>query len=423
MKSLLRPSLALSLLSLPLMTARGDTVSTNNSTVVAHSTYEYTNSQGFHNWSYGYYDRTADGNATYDAADFQALPVSGGGFAVGGNPPWTSISNGLDAHPNGTNSGNEQWVIRRYTVEPGASGTLNVNWFGSKSNTFCGDGVVVSLYRNGVAVDSAQTVAFNDGVGFNRTVNIVASVGDVIDVVLAPNGGGDPCDGSRFGMGVLQNNAVSFTTNGPAFANSVTDFGQNTNGWTYGYYDITANGAPDAGGGDFIAFSGASWNGSYWDLASPAAPWTEVTAVGGHPNGTNNGAEQWATRRYTIQPGEAGDIVVDWDLAKGNPAGNGTGVHILKNGVEVDYRAVAGDDTAGVHRAILVPGAQVGDVIDIALDPKGLGSYLGVGGYTDDGADSSTFSARLYLAAVPEPGVGALAGVALAGLLRRRRRA
>ena len=89
----------------------------------------------------------------------------------------------------------------------------------------------------------------------------------------------------------------------------------------------------------------------------------------------------------------------------------------------MDYRAIAGDDTTGVHRAIMIPGAQVGDVIDIALDPKGLGSYLGVSGYTDDGADASAFSARLYLAAVPEPAVTGLGGLALLGLLRRRRRA
>lgn len=391
-------------------------------TNVGSSLLEYSGTQNTNGWSYGYYNRSSDGDATYSGTEFQLMPGNGSSYALGGNPPWTSIGNGLDAHPNSTANGGEHWVVRRYTVGAGESGAFDINWLLRKSNPNCGDGVTGYLFHNGTQVDSA-TIAFNDSTGVFRKASIpTVNVGDTIDLMLSPNDpGNDGCDGSQFMMDLNRINTYPGLATTTQFANSVTDFGNNTNGWTYGYYDITANGAPDAG--DFIPFNSSSWNGSIWDL-NPAAsgPWTEVTAVGGHPNGTNSapGAEQWVTRRYTIQPGEDGDVMVEWDVAKGNPFGGGTSVHILWNGVEVGSTGVRGSDTLGFSGKLALADLEVGDTIDIALAPQGLDAQLFGSGDNGDGSDASLFSMRLY--SIPEPATGLLAFASAGLLLMRRRR-
>lgn len=401
-----------------LLSTAGTMVVSAQTTNVGNSRLEYTNVQGGNGWNYGYYNRSVDGDATYSGAEFTAMPVSGGGFALGGFPPWTSISDALGGHPNGINSGAEHWVIRRYTVTAAdVGGAVDLKWFIGKSNPNCGDGVTGYVYHNGTQVDSSA-IAFDNSTGTLKSVSIpTVGLGDTIDLMVAPNAANDFCDGTNFWMDLNRRNTYSGITT-TLVANSVTDFGQNTNGWTYGLYDITANGLP--GPGEFIPFSPTSWNGSYWDLATPAAPWTEIGAGGGHPNGTNNGSEHWATRRYTVQPGENGDLLLEWDISKGNPSGGGTSVHILYNGVEISSTGVRGDDTIGWTASLALPDTNVGDTIDIALAPTGLEVELGLNNNRDDGADGSNFAMRIYM--VPEPSSSLVLLSSLALLSARRRR-
>jgi hypothetical protein len=382
--------------------------------------------QGVNGWQYGYYNRSGDAGGVYSGAEFQPLPHNGGsGWALGGNPPWTSIGGNQDGHPNSVGNGGEHWVVRRYTVQPGEGGGLaEINWLLRKSNPNCGDGVAGFIYHNGTLLDSVN-VGFNDTAGaLRKTVTpTFISPGDTIDIMLSPlDPNNDGCDGSLFYMEMNRQNVFSGIAT-TAFADSLADFGQNTNGWTYGYYNTTANGSP--GPGEFIPFDGSAWNGASWDL-NPAAsgPWSEITADGGHPNGTNSapGEEHWVTRRYTIQPGEEGTIIAEWNLAKSNTGGGaGTSVHILWNGVEVASTGVQGTDGLGFTGRIDLPGTQVGDTIDIALAPQGLDAELFGSGDNADGADGSRFGLRLY--AVPEPAVhiGILLALSVFALRRGRK--
>ena len=74
---------------------------------------------GQHNLYYGYRNLTADGGGgRYDdpAANFiEFAPETwnGGGFVLGGNPPWTQMGV-RDLHPNGANNLQVHWVIRRW---------------------------------------------------------------------------------------------------------------------------------------------------------------------------------------------------------------------------------------------------------------------------------------------------------------------
>lgn len=392
-----------------------ETVNVDNSEVV-HSARDFTATQGTYGWNHGYYNVSADGTPGYQPSDFQNLPWAGSNYALGGNPPWTSLdANG--GHPNGGNNGAEHWVMRRFTVTPEMAGNATINWtLGNPGNPDCGDGVTGVLFRNGVQLDTAAVASNQSGVSQNVLTSLVA--GDVIDLALTPlPGGNDFCDGSTFAMGIVTSKPATYTDL-LRIADSVTEFSgvQGGSGWNYGYYNVTANGAPDPGGGDFIQFASGAFNGSLWDLATPAAPWTEVGPTGIHPNGTNNGDEHWVGRRYTVQPGEAGNLVVEWDMAKSNPNGGGVTGLVFHNGVQKDIRSILGDDTIGVDRGIVLNGVLPGDTIDLVMSPFGLSRG------TDDGADGSTMSMRVFLQ-IPEPSTAAvLAGTVLALCVRRRRK-
>jgi len=322
-------------------------VTVNNQTLIGHSIYEYSPTvQGVNNWEYGYYNLTADVNATYEPGDFQYLSQGGWtNWSISGPPPWTGIIDATQGHPNGTNSapGQEMWAIRRYTVQPGEGGSIDVNWFLRKAGA--GDtGTAAEVFVNGTSQDTG-TVGGADTTGFIKTKTVTANAGDKIDIVLKPNGV-DFSDSSHFGM-VLKKNQIANYTGLTLRADSALDFSgvQGQDGWRYGYYNISVNGQPDVGGTDFVEFPGTFWNGSLWNWTPGGdPPWTEVTHVGGHPNGTNqappNGDEHWATRRYVVQPGEAGDLFIEWSLAKSNPNGDVTTVRIFRNGVQIDASAV-----------------------------------------------------------------------------------
>jgi len=184
-----------------------------------------TGTQGENGWSSGVYDLTADAGGTYAAADFTpfrnacgaggAACPEGGDVSVDGNhwrgpvparpaepgdearwdltagfdPPWTRC--GREAlHPNGINSGNEHWVVRRWTSDIDRDGAV-VTWTLRKQGTG-GTGVTGRIFvtPNGGAtreVDSA-TVAGDDLDGIRREVIVDLHVGDRLDFAVTPVG-------------------------------------------------------------------------------------------------------------------------------------------------------------------------------------------------------------------------------------------
>ena len=181
-----------------------------------------------------------------------------------------------------------------------------------------------------------------------------------------------------------------------------SDGTQGFRGWSYGYYNRSADAVPGYQPGDFTAFPrdpaqpyGAAnyWNGGAWRWPSATAPWDTIGQTDVHPNGVNNGDEHWVIRRWVCTTN--GSLQAAWRLYKTNPNGTGVTGKVLHNGVEKDTATIAGTDTAGVTRAVNLTNVQAGDVIDLALTP------IGLGGATDDGADGSydslAVSAMAYL--------------------------
>src|SRR5262249_54967467 len=89
------------------------------------------------------------------------------------------------ARPNGMNSGDEHWPIRRWKCS--FTGTLNIDWRLAKKE-MGGNGVTARIFHNGAQLDVA-TIAGDDLIGTNRTLVITnARTGDLIDLALSPVG-------------------------------------------------------------------------------------------------------------------------------------------------------------------------------------------------------------------------------------------
>jgi hypothetical protein len=179
-------------------------------------------------------------------------------------------------------------------------------------------------------------------------------------------------------------------------ANSVSDFSdtQGSNNWYYGHYNKTADGNGTYEVFDFAAFprdagpfsATSYWTGTMWDWFAGNPPWTEISATGGHPNGSNNAAEHWAIRRWVSEV--TGNIIVHFRLAKSNiGGGNGVTGRIFHNGNQIFSRTIAFNDNGTLTNDVSVLNVTVGDYIDIALDSTGTD------GLATDGSDSSIFTA------------------------------
>ena len=185
-------------------------------------------------------------------------------------------------------------------------------------------------------------------------------------------------------------------------ADSIADYATTTQGasnWSYGFFNVTAQGAYSTGG--FVEFAGFSapnqrWEASDAQVGADNNDYLSLNAEGGHPNGIGPDAQDaniWAVRRYTSEV--AGPITILFDLRKvniTNTLGGGITGHIFVDGVELLSQFIANDDGTGVQGALLVD-VQVGSLIDFALDPTGRAPVGTNENAASARADGSWFSA------------------------------
>ncbi len=175
-------------------------------TLLANSATDFSGTQGQANWFYGYRNVSATGggvnyNAVSDFVQFDPSVWTGSQWDLNTDAaaPWTELGP-QNTHPNGNNSGDVHWTIRRWMGDSLSGVTpLALRWHIHKSNVDCGNGVTGALYINGKLVDSA-TIANDDGVGVTRTYYANLSSSDLVDLIHSPRGAdnsdNDGCDGS-----------------------------------------------------------------------------------------------------------------------------------------------------------------------------------------------------------------------------------
>lgn len=172
-------------------------------TAIAKSNDEFSGNQGENDWFYGYRNVTADkqGNKDYDPKtafiQFDPAVFTGGQWDLNtaASAPWDEIGK-ENTHPNGNNSGQVHWTIRRWVATEVTKVTpFALHWHVRKSNVGGGNGVTGALHINGKEVDKA-VIAGTDGTGVVRSFYANLAPGDIVDLVLRPTGAdGSDSDG------------------------------------------------------------------------------------------------------------------------------------------------------------------------------------------------------------------------------------
>ena len=370
-----------------------------------------TGDQGVKGWTYGYFNSTLDGDpfdpdgygyTTELFIPFDDEPddwtFTGTAWdSTLGNVPWTTI-NQNGGHPNGDNNVDVHFAVRRWESDFDGTAYLTSNL--AKQNLNCGNGTAVHLYHNGSMIDEIRVPSAQSDFS-TSTVEATLATGDIIDFALSSLGPddsfADPCDGSLFHLEVSDEKPLEPPAPPEFVASSRDDWSvdgeQGANGWTYGYFNVSLDGDPldEDGYGYtpdlFVDFEDEpddwNWTGSQWDSTLGNVPWTEIGQGTGHPNGDNNGDIHFAIRRW--ESDTSGEVQITSSLAKTNiGGGNGTSVHVYKNGELLDTITVDFDQNTADTSTIDAVLAQ-GDVIDFALSP------LGVDDTFNDGWDGSAW--------------------------------
>lgn len=399
--------------------------------LVADSEADFSGQQGREGWIYGYWDLSEDPDGEYDPwQDFVPFPAAGGphgpdSYFDGAAWVWPepgAPATAIDAQGGagaaaGLAPGVEHWAVRRWVANVSGRLVLSGEIGGTQGGGGIGRVLVEGLeVRSAAARERAQPYS----------LDVVVEPGTVVDLVADP---GDQGGYVRL-TARLSWPEAGLDTFVPELqvADSLGDWSvagvQGAAGWTYGYYDRSADADGQYAAADLVPFprSGAGfgpddgWTGAAWDWYQGNPPWTYIGPDGVHSNGVNNGPEHWAIRRWSAHTG--GTLVLEWSLAKTNPRGSGVTGLLLREGAVVDEATIAGDDTVGVRRRVLLDAVRVGERIDLAHTP------WGPGGASDDGSDGSAMTLTVWLLPHLGPWLGTDLGASLQpgdGLLLRQR--
>lgn len=266
------------------------------------------------------------------------------------------------------------------------SAPATVRFSGSWINTTpapCGDGTVARIFVDGNEVFQRAMQVNTD----TYSLTVPTRLGSKVDFVIDPGQASDSqCDGTTFTANV-ETSDPSLTV----VADSVADWSfsgeQGANNWFYGYFNAGTNIPPGSYlASEFVAFPrdngphgpGNYWDGSSWDSWNGDPPADEIGQHVMNPNGFNAPPMHWVIRRWMSEV--SGSITVDWSVLKLQALGGGVTARVFHNGVQRDAVTLPGTNANTVFRSVTITGVQVGDPIDIVLDPAGLGGSFGDGG-------------------------------------------
>ncbi len=172
---------------------------------------------------------------------------------------------------------------------------------------------------------------------------------------------------NAFFVEALPSASVSGVASVTPIASSDTDFSgtQRASGWNYGYF---ASGNVNA----FTLLPTYDSTNARWQHTTFGPPWTALWSYSGfHPNGSDSGSEEWATRRWTSSL--AGAATILGHLAKTDTSPNSPGVYgrIYVNHELLYEHFLQGTDGTGVDYSFNIS-LKNGDTIDFAVAPNGV---------------------------------------------------
>ncbi|MEI7732437.1 MAG: immunoglobulin domain-containing protein, partial [Verrucomicrobiota bacterium] len=209
------------------------------------------------------------------------------------------------------------------------------------------------------------------------------------------------------GQEVARRNAPA-NSGGGVIANSTNDWSgdglQGANNWFYGYYDQTGDINGIYNPNTDFRFDNDSWffTGTNFVLGLDDPPYTMISSNVWAPDGSDNGLDiNWPIRRW-VSP-VSGVVTARVFCAKANSGGSGVTFRFFHNGIQLCNQSLAGTDLTGFTTNILVPGVEIGDKLDFALDPTGTD------GTTAGTSDRTYFGVSITQQSLGDPGYNSAA--------------
>jgi hypothetical protein len=353
--------------------------------------------QGEGGWVRGYYDAGQDPDGTYDGRrDFvtgpQAWSFEAGAWHLQGSeglPLAVLDANGCEWTAAGARV--DATVVQRWTAAaPGRM--LAVVEVDSASGDPAPNLLVI--HNDRPAWELRRQRLLQDPMTARFELELRG--GDVVDVVCGLAGSGPPESVSDRRLD-FRVRFFELVNTGPVVADSLEDWvagGQGEGGWSYGFLTFPAADDTDYDPGQ-VTFDSAVWNlvqGS-WHLGTATnplqrPPWDRISGVSAHPGIDYSGRLRWVVRRWTSDI--SGPVYALVNVRKQVAGGDGVTVTVCVNGVRQSSYALSGDDTRGVRLWVPLGTLGPGDVVDFALDPRGLVAD------SHDGVDGSLFESSIF---------------------------
>ena len=349
-------------------------VPTQDPAILADSVAEFSGTQGENNWHYGTWTKNFDADGIYQTNDFGAM--NGSRFFMAAENRWDLGPNGEAISTQLTPTGGHpssasiafftHWPIRRYVTE--SQGTITIS--GTLGNPDgSGDGVVGRIYHNGTEIYS-QLV---NGTEFEYSVDVDVELGDLIDFAIDPGATDDETgDLTTFtaqvsGIATTEREVIETADSSEDW---VREYAQGHKGWYFGMYEPLTDADKTYSPDDFRAFNAAYWTGRRYESPNDNSE-LQISSSNMYPQASEE-LIQWPVRRWesTVD----GNLQVDWRTSKSSASGDGAVARLYHNGNLVAEREIAGDDRGDETRTAEITGVNVGDFIDLAIDPIGPGA-------------------------------------------------
>jgi hypothetical protein len=234
-----------------------------------------------------------------------------------GSTSWTG-SGGIYIDPSKQHPGSSQDAVRKWTAPTAANVQISGQVY--KTDTGGGDGVVVSIRKNGTTIWGPHTIAYNDSVGLSYNVQTSVAAGDALYFIINRGAANNWNDATHFDPLIT---AVS-----PPSWKASTDFSgtQGANNWSYQQLSGST-------------YSNLSWGSSSWSGTGGLY----IDSTKQHP-----GTGHDAVRKWTAP--SAATVSVSGQVYKTDTGGgDGVVVSIRKNGTTIwGPHTIAYNDSVGL---------------------------------------------------------------------------
>ena len=295
---------------------------------------DFSTTQGYRNWYY--ISDTSDTLMSY-RSDYNVWEGAEGAYQ------WLWTNGG---HPMYWHDAIRQWRAP-------SAGNIQITGSASDANANCGDGVNVSITKNGLSLWQ-RNISNGDSTGYGYNLSLTVAAGDKINFIINKGSGNSvECDSTTFDP------TITFTPTSASTYRASTDF-STSQGYRNWYYLDSNN--------NLMTFDAANnwWTGMEGGSSCCLILW----ATGGHPGAYLDAVRQWRAP-------QAGSVRIS-GTASVPGYGDGVVVTIRKGSDQLWQQTITGGNSTGVSFDLRTSVAQ-GERISFVINRNGTNMYDSTG--------------------------------------------